>query len=134
MNFVIRVLAAHLVVVAGWACAQSDWVALGRLQDSEFYYDPVNIRQTVSVLTKTPHLWRVWTIQSWDAPTAAGARSDRSQYEYDCSANRFRVLQQQSFTGSMADGLRLAKISSPSDWMVVSPNTAPANLRDIVCN
>jgi hypothetical protein len=133
MNFLIRLLAAHLVLVTGWACAQSEWIALGRLQDSEVYYDPVNIRQTVSLLNKTPHLLRVWTIQSWDAPTAGGARSDRSQYEYDCSTNRFRVLQQASYAGSMADGMRLAKIANPSDWMGVTPNTAPAKLRDIVC-
>ncbi|NBT77979.1 MAG: hypothetical protein EBT04_05905 [Betaproteobacteria bacterium] len=109
-------------------------MALGRLQDSEVYYDPVNIRQTVSLLNKTPHLWRVWTIQSWDAPTAVGARSDRSQYEYDCSTNRFRVLQQASYAGPMADGMRLAKMANPSDWMGVTPNTAPARLRDIVCH
>jgi len=134
MNFLIRLLAAHLVLVTGWACAQSEWIALGRLQDSEVYYDPVNIRQTVSLLNKTPHLLRVWTIQSWDAPTAGGARSDRSQYEYDCSTNRFRVLQQASYAGPMADGMGLAKMVTPSDWMGVTPNTAPARLRDIVCH
>ena len=130
----VRLLTAHLVLANGLACAQSDWISLGRLQDSEFYYDPINIRQTVSVLNKTPHLWRVWTIQSWDTPTAAGARSDRSQYEYDCSSNRFRVLQQESYSDAMSDGVRIARNSRPSDWMGITPNTAPSVLREIVCH
>ena len=128
-----KVLAALLLSMTGLACAESEWVWYGRTYDSNFYYDSVNIRQVAGLLNKTPHLWRAWTIEDRDRPTVLGARSERSLYEYDCSANRFRVVQQESYSDPMARGRRLDRISQPSDWIGVIPNTAPQLLGDLVC-
>ena len=128
-----RVLGVLLLSMTGLACAESEWVWYGRTHDSNFYYDSVNIRQVAGLLNKTHHLWRAWTIEDRDRPTVLGARSERSLYEYDCSANRFRVVQQESYSDAMAGGRRLDRSSQPSDWIGVVPKTAPQLLADIVC-
>jgi hypothetical protein len=119
--------------MTGVACAESDWVWYGRTHESNFYYDPINIRQSAGLLERTPHLSRAWTIEDRDRPTVLGARSERSLYEYDCSANRFRVVQQELYSDAMASGRRLDRITRASDWIGVVPNTAPKLLGDIVC-
>jgi len=40
-----------------------------------------------------------------------GARSERSLYEYDCSTNRFRVVQQELYSDAMATGHRLGQLA-----------------------
>ena len=128
-----RALGALLLLMTGVACAESDWVWYGRTHESNFYYDPINIRQSAGLLERTPHLSRAWTIEDRDRPTVLGARSERSLYEYDCSANRFRVVQQELYSDAMASGRRLDRITRASDWIGVVPNTAPKLLGDIVC-
>jgi hypothetical protein len=128
-----RVFGALLSLMTGLACAESTWVWYGRTHESDFYYDPVNIRQAVGFVNRTPHLWRAWTIEDRERPTVSGARSERSLYEYDCSTNRFRVVQQELYSDAMAGGRRLDRISQPSDWIGLIPNTAPKLLGDIVC-
>jgi len=128
-----RVLGALLFSMAGLACAESEWVWYGRTYESNFYYDPINIRQSVGLLTKTPNLWRAWTIEDRSRPTVLGARSERSLYEYDCSTNRFRAVQQELYSDAMASGHRLDRVTRPSDWIAVIPNTAPSLLGKVVC-
>ena len=76
--------------MTGVACAESEWVWFGQTQESNFYYDPVNIRQVPGFVNRTPRLWRAWTIEDRERPTVLGARSELSLYEYDCSTNRFQ--------------------------------------------
>ena len=128
-----RVLGALLLSMTGLACADSEWVWYGRTHESNFYYDSINIRQSAGLLESTPHRWRAWTIEDRDRPTVLGARSERSLYEYDCRANRFRVVQQELYSDAMAGGRRLERISRPSDWIGIVPNTAPKLLGDLVC-
>lgn len=128
-----KVFGALLSLMTGVACAESEWVWYGRTQESNFYYDPVNIRQVAGWVNRTPHLWRAWTIEDRERPTVLGARSELSLYEYDCSTNRFRVLQQELYPDLMAGGRRLDRITRPSDWIGVISNTAPKLLGDIVC-
>jgi len=106
-----RVLGALLFSMAGLACAESHWVWYGHTYESNFYYDPINIRQSLGLLTKTPNLWRAWTIEDRSRPTVLGARSERSLYEYDCSTNRFRVVQQELYSDAMATGHRLGQLA-----------------------
>jgi hypothetical protein len=128
-----KVFGALLSLMTGLACAESEWVWYGRTQESNFYYDTVNIRQAVGFPNRTQHLWRAWTIEDQERPTMVGARSELSLYEYDCSTNRFRVVQQELYSDAMAGGRRLDRITRPSDWIGVIPNTAPKLLGDIVC-
>ena len=128
-----KVLAALLLSMTGLACAESEWVWYGRTHESNFYYDSINIRQSAGFLERTPHLWRAWTIEDRDRPTVLGARSERSLYEYDCSTDRFRVVQQELYSEAMASGRRLDRITRPSDWIEVVQNTAPKLLGYIVC-
>lgn len=128
-----RVFGALLFSMAGLACAESEWVWYGRTGESNFYYDSINIRQSLGLLAKTPKLWRAWTIEDRSRPTVRGARSERSLYEYDCSTSRFRVVQQELYSDAMANGHRLDRITRPSDWIAVIPNTAPSLLGKVVC-
>jgi len=128
-----RVVGALLFSMASLACAESEWVWYGRTYESNFYYDPINIRQSLGLLTKTPNLWRARTIEDRSRPTVLGARSERSLYEYDCSTNRFRVVQQELYSDAMASGHRLDRVTRPSDWIAVIPNTAPSLLGKVVC-
>ena len=115
-----RVFGPPLLLISGLACAESEWVWFGRTHESNFYYDPINIRQAAGFLERTPRLWRAWTIEDRDRPTVLGARSERSLYEYDCSTNRFRVVQQELYSDAMAGGRRLDRSSQPSDWIGVN--------------
>ena len=130
---ITRVLGAVLLSMTGLASAESEWVWYGRTNESNFYYDALNVRQSTAFVERTPHLWRAWTIEDRDRPTVLGVRSERSLYEYDCAANRFRIIRQELYTDAMAGGRRLDRLSRPSEWIGVVPNTAPKLLGDIAC-
>ena len=63
-------LGALLLSMMGLACAESELVWYGRTHESNFYYDSINIRHSAGLLERTPHIWRAWTIEDRDRPTA----------------------------------------------------------------
>ena len=67
------------------AVAQADWVKVAESRDTVYYIDPATIRTDGSFR-------QAWEIQDFVDKRPNGARSRRALFEFDCSAERWRVL------------------------------------------
>ena len=98
------------------ALAQADWVKVAETRDTIYYVDPATIRTDGSVRN-------VWEIQDFAEKRPSGARSRHALFEFDCSAERWRVLSIADHAEPMAAGKILGSWEGQSDWASLTPRT-----------
>jgi hypothetical protein len=116
---------ALLVLAAGPA-----WAALTEIATRD---EQALLLDTETTQTEgTPR--RAWTVCNYRVPNADGALSTRSLMEYDCAANRYRILVLSAHSERMGEGppFHLEAASSPW-WRDIPPDTVASKLLGIVC-
>ena len=96
--------------------ARAEWVKVAETPDTVYYVDPATIRTDGSVR-------KVWEIQDFAEKRPSGARSRHALFEFDCSAERWRVLSIADHAEPMAAGKILGSWEGQSDWASLTPRT-----------
>jgi hypothetical protein len=106
-------LAALLSILSTGSSA--DWVLLGRTANRQLYCDPATI-------TKAGNVAKMWCLDDYNAvqETESGGQylSDKTQYEFDCQARRYRIYFISVFSAQMGAGNVVASDDS-TDWDAV---------------
>jgi hypothetical protein len=108
------VLVTVLAIVPGIALAE--WVKVAETPDIVYYVDPATIRRDGSVR-------KVWEIQDFAAKRPNGARSRHALFEFDCSAERWRVLSIADHPEPMGSGTAFGKWAGESEWSYIAART-----------
>ena len=113
-----------LATVPVWA----DWVQVSEsTQGTVIYADPATIRASGA-------LRRIWLIQSLSTPLESGARSLKGFWEFDCKAQRSRVLQFSAHSMPMGEGAVFELVARPADeWVYVAPGALAAASLKYAC-
>ena len=108
------VLVAVLAIFPGIASAE--WVKVAETPDTVYYVDPATIRTDGSVRT-------VWEIQDFAGKRPNGARSRHALFEFDCSAERWRVLSIADHPEPMGRGTAFGTWTGESEWSYIAART-----------
>ena len=98
------------------AAAQADWVKVAETRDTVYYVDPATIRTDGSVR-------QVWELQDFADKRPNGARSRRALFEFDCSAERWRVLSIADHPEPKAGGTAFGTWAGQSEWSYIAART-----------
>ena len=98
------------------AVAQADWVKVAESRDTVYYIDPATIRTDGSFR-------QAWEIQDFVDKRPNGARSRRALFEFDCSAERWRVLSIADHTEPMGSGTAFGAWAGQSEWSYIAART-----------
>ena len=106
------------------------WAALTEIATR----DQQTLLLDTATVQKDGTLRRAWTVCNYVVPNADGALSTRSLMEYDCAANRYRILILSTHSECLAEGETLHVEAAPSPWWRdISPGTVAAKLLGLVC-
>jgi len=108
------VLVTLLAIVPG--TAQADWVKVAETRDTVYYVDSATIRTDGS-------LRQAWELQDFADKRPNGARSRRALFEFDCSAERWRVLSIADYPEPMGSGAAFGKWAGESEWSYIAART-----------
>ena len=120
-----KLIFACLLATAA-ASAFAEWTKLGESDAETFYIDYKSVR-------KDGDLRKVWEIQDKKQRLDGGAISIRSRTEYDCKAERWKLLSFSAFSERMASGKTLISDDSPDAWSDIPPDSAAMRISKIVC-
>jgi hypothetical protein len=109
-----RTLIVLMLVLA--PAAQAEWVKVAQTDDTVYYVDPATLRREGS-------LRQIREVQDFAAPRPGGARSRHALFEFDCSAERWRVLAITDHAEPMAGGKVVGTWQGESAWSHVAPTT-----------
>lgn len=121
-----------LVALAGPFAASpawADWTLVSSADGTSHFIDPVTLR-------KDGALRRVWELASTEHASKGGAASHRMLIEYDCAAQRYRLLMLTAYTEPMAAGKVFATTShapSAAQWHDAKPGTVSWDALQQVC-
>ena len=119
----MRLIVCFLLTLIG-SPAWAGWVKVGEIA---FYVD-------VDTIQVNGDIRRVWELQDLKAGDSTAALSRRIWVEYDCKAERRRLLSLTAHSGPMANGSVLVTLNRASEWdFIASGATASAPLK-FVCS
>lgn len=96
--------------------AQAEWVKVAQTDETVYYLDP-------STLRREGALRQIRELQDFAAPRPGGARSRDALFEFDCSAERWRVLAITDQAEPMGTGKVVGTWTGESAWSYVAPTT-----------
>jgi hypothetical protein len=111
----MRIILVVMLAVAATS-ARAQWVKVAEDGDTAYYVDPATLRRDGG-------LRQVWEIQDFAARRPGGARSRYALFEFDCSAERWRVLSITDHAEPMAAGNVVGSWKGESAWGYVAPMT-----------
>ena len=117
-------LACLLLAVA--TPARAEWTKVGETARQAYYINAATIH-------KVDQMPRVWVVQDLKQPAATGAMSRRALQEFDCAAERVRILSISEHAGPMADGEVIFLDNAEREWRQAAPGTFNEVVRRIVC-
>jgi len=119
-------LAFAIVALAISAPAAAEWTKVHESEEGTSYVDPPTIRKEGATR-------QVWRLEDLRKAGSRGERSVRAMTQYDCAAERQRIVTFTLHAGPMAKGKLLARQDPSGDWIYVAPNTAAAAVMRYVC-
>jgi hypothetical protein len=111
----MRIVLVTLLAIAP-GTAQADWVKVAETRDTVYYVDSATIRTDGS-------LRQAWELQDFADKRPNGARSRRALFEFDCSAERWRVLSIADYPEPMGSGAAFGKWAGESEWSYIAART-----------
>lgn len=114
-----------LVAAPAWA----GWTLVSSADGTSHFIDPTTLR-------KDGALRRVWELTSTEHASKGGAASHRMLIEYDCAAQRYRLLMLTAYTEPMATGQVFGSTShapSAAPWHDAKPGTVSSDVLQQVC-
>lgn len=118
--FLVVLLMLHGSV---WA----EWVFVAETNQDFFYIDPATIR-------KDGNMRRVWRLTSFKQPSKGGTLSHRDRSEFDCTQERYRILELSAHSEPMAGGKTTSIEQGNGLWSEIPPGTAIEEMLKIVCS
>src|SRR5689334_9116754 len=94
-----------LIALLSFGPARAEWIAIGgKVQDGltvyRVYIDPDNIQRNGDLVT----LWALFDYRTIQSIVGGPWLSSKARREFDCTANRIRLLGYMTFTGNMGSG------------------------------
>ena len=108
----MRIICIAVLALAP-SVVQADWVKIAETRDTVYYIDPATIRTDGSVR-------QAWEIQDFADKRSNGARSRRALFEFDCSAERWRVLSIADHPEPMGGGTAFGTWAGQSEWSIAA--------------
>lgn len=121
-------LAAALLALSGAAAAE--WTPVGGNEQTTFYADLASLQAADGKA-------RLWTMVSSAQPRKANGASYssiRTQFEFDCAAQRVRGLQTRFHAGTLAEGEVVGSIDEAEEWEALVPGTVKDALAKVACD
>ncbi len=115
-----------LALLLACTAARAEWEVLTETGTAVYYVDRETVRTDGA-------LKRIWGLQDMKAPDAGGVFSRRVLDEYDCKAEKFRMLSVSHHSGRMAQGATLANYRDAGPWDHIAPNTVAAKVLKLIC-
>ena len=122
MRSLVVAIASFLFTLPAWAA----WVVVDDSGPIAYYIDTATV-------TKQGPLTQVWELQVARRRSDDGALSRKSLLEFNCKAQTFRVRAMSGYTRPMAEGAVLFNIEQVTEWSMVRPNTAGAEVMKRSC-
>jgi hypothetical protein len=120
-----KIIIGCLLATSG-ASALAEWTPYFLLGDVVFSIDHETIRRDGSMR-------KVWQIHDYKQLGKYGEMSVRMRTEYDCQAERHRVLSISLHSENMASGETLKSTSHVGLWLDIPPGSAAEVALKIVC-
>ncbi len=108
----------------------AEWVWIASANNFGNYIDKSTIRRSGSIV-------RMWSMQSYNEPqfkSGKSFQSEKSQYEYDCTEERIRMIATVFYTQAYGKGDALDSLFGPSQWVPVVPDTIGDDELKIACS
>ena len=124
----LKMFIAVLTLCAG-SSVNADWSQVGRTVEATVSYDKQTLRKTGSMA-------RIWTLTNFAATEVIEGKSHRSaksQYEYDCVEERYRLLATIFYELPSGSGKVTASVATPEQWYPVGPKTMAERLWKVAC-
>jgi hypothetical protein len=125
-----RILLAVLLLTA--TSAWAEWVKLGDNGDGEFavYVDPAAIRKSSNMVK----MWNLMDYKTLQETQGNRYQSIKTQSEYDCKDERWRVLYFTWHSGQIGGGKVVYTYGDkPGNWTPVSPGSTAEILWKVAC-
>lgn len=123
--------ALALAIVSSGALATWEKVASDDDDDGSMYVDRATIRKSGATV-------KMWDVMSYQKiRNARGVEpffSIRSLSEYDCNAEKYRLLSYSFHTGKMASGQISSSDTEVRNWKPIPPGTLVESAWQIACN
>jgi hypothetical protein len=111
------------------ASAAAEWTEIGGNESITFYAD-------VATLDSSGGTKKMWTLVGSKSERKYGEikfSSIKTQFEFDCPAQKVRQLETAFYAGPLADGERVAGYADTGDWEPIVEGTVKDGLAKIAC-
>lgn len=108
---------------------RSGWTSVARSVEATVFYDQDTVR--ASSLGAT--LWTLTNFASTEVLEGKSYLSSKAQFEFDCRAERYRVLGSIFYAGTDGTGKVTTSTSQTEPWSPVAPRTIALRLMKIAC-
>jgi len=127
MQYAIGKTLLMLLLAAASSGAMAEWVEVGSNDTNTLYVDPA-----IRWADNTSKMWVLHDFKV-DQLDRGPLKSQKVQYEYDCSGQRSRMLYFTAHTENMAGGDIVDFNIVPGEWMPLSENAGQQELWKIAC-
>lgn len=111
------------------AQAPSDWFKLTQSAEASVSYDRTSLRKTSVGST----IWTLTTFYVSERLDGKTYRSAKGQFEFNCKAERYRVLGTLFYEGAGASGKVVSTTSEVEPWAPIAPGTMAQTLMAVAC-
>lgn len=111
------------------ASASAEWTEIGGNDVITFYAD-------VATLDASGATKKMWTLVGSKAERKYGDikfSSIKTQFEFDCPAQKVRQLETAFYSGPRADGERVAGYTDAGEWEAIVEGTVKDGLSKVAC-
>ena len=127
-----NIISALFISIA-CSCAFAEWVFVTNSEDGKLsrYVDPESVRGDGTLV-------RLWELSDFKNnpiiyPDKKKANSMKSQSEWDCKQELWRMLYNIPFTGQMAAGSPINTYDGEKKWYPVSPGSTGQSMFEFAC-
>lgn len=118
----IAILILAFAATPAWA----GWEKAATSPNGTFYLDHGTIH-------KNGDLRQAWQVEDLTKKRPDGTMSVRTLREYDCKADKVRVVSISDHDGAMATGHAIHSSDKPGKWVAIPPSTVISILSKVVC-
>lgn len=138
-NYINRLILLPFVAVLFCACGKTNreilsaWYLFSEWPNEKSHFiDHSTIKRNGAIATS-------WHLMDYKKPQkfsefSSIVLSSKSQMEFDCETERFRVLSTSGHSGNMGNGNVVGNITTPTEWNSVPPGSEIRNVWRFVCN
>lgn len=133
--FIRGIVLVLLILSCRVGLAHAEWVEISSPTSDNgatMYLDPTTYR--VDKKSGLVKIWFLFDLKTVQKIFGRGFLSARSQQQFDCKAERMRILAQAFFDGNMANGNLVYSDSTEQSWEPVAPDTNGKFLWKTACD